>query len=203
MYLYGASGHAKVIIDILSSQGIRVDGLVDDNPNINQLLSFSVYHGVYDLSPIIVSIGINNIRKKVVGKLHCEFGKAIHSTAIVSPYASVGEGTVIMQNAVLNSCTNIGKHCIVNTSASIDHECTLGDYVHISPNVALCGNVYVGEGTQIGVGSCVIPGVHIGKWSMIGAGSVVINDIPDFVVAYGNPAKVIKPYLNLSGMHLL
>lgn len=195
MYLFGASGHAKVIIDILASNGIEVNSLIDDDSNINTLLDFPVLHDPIGLSPIIVSIGANDRRKRVVerlNKLNCTFGMAIHSSAIISKYVSIGEGTVVMQNAVINSCAEIGNHCIINTSASIDHDCKIGDYVHISPNVALCGNVSVGEGTQIGVGSCVVPGVNIGKWSLICAGSVVTHDIPDYCIASGNRCEVIK-----------
>lgn len=192
MYLYGASGHAKVIIDILDSIGIVVRGLIDDNLNVDNLLGYPIFHDATGLSPIIVSIGDNEIRKRVVERLQCKFGTAAHSEAIISKHAIIGEGSVVMQNAVVNTSVVIGRHCIINTSASIDHDCNIGDYVHISPNVALCGNVTVGEGTQIGVGSCVVPGVKIGKWSLICAGSVVTKDIPDYCIASGNRCKVIK-----------
>lgn len=193
MYLYGASGHAKVIIDILKSKGIEIDGLVDDNPDLDNLLGYPVFHdaSLIDKS-IIVSIGNNAVRKRIVESLSCKFETAVHSSAIVSEYASVGAGTVVMQGAVIQSCAEIGKHCIVNTGASIDHECVIGDFVHISPHATLCGNVHVGEGSWIAAGSVVLPGVKIGKWSVIGAGSVVSKDIPDGVLAVGNRCKVVK-----------
>lgn len=192
MYLYGASGHAKVIMDILKDNHVEIEGLVDDNPNINELLGYPVFHGKEDISPLIISIGDNKIRQVIAHKLNVEFGTAIHSSAIVSPYAIVQEGSVIMQGAIVQSGTCIGKHCIVNTGASIDHECVVGDYVHISPHSTLCGSVYVGEGTWIGAGTTVLPGVKIGKWSVIGAGSVVAKDIPDGVLSVGNRCKTIK-----------
>lgn len=192
MYLYGASGHAKVIIDILKANQIEIEGLVDDNPEINELLGYPVFHGKEDISPLIISIGDNKIRRMIANKLNVEFGTAIHPSAIVSPYATVQEGSVIMQGAVVQSCACIGKHCIVNTGTSVDHECVIGDYVHISPHSTLCGNVHVGEGSWIGAGTTVLPGVKIGKWSVIGAGSVVAKDIPDGVLAVGNRCKTIK-----------
>lgn len=192
MYLYGASGHAKVIADILEATGMKVDGLVDDNPQVNELCGYRVYHQSEGLSPFIVSIGDNGIRRKVAERLSCEFAKAIHPSAILSPSAEVEEGTVVMQGAIVQADTRIGKHCIINTGASVDHECVIDDYVHISPHSTLCGNVHVGEGTWIGAGTTIIPGVHIGCWSVIGAGSVVTKDIPDGVLAVGNRCKVIK-----------
>ena len=192
MYLYGASGHAKVIIDILKANHIEIEGLVDDNPNINELLGYPVFHGREDISPLIISIGDNKIRQMIAHKLNVEFGTAIHPSAMISPYAIVREGSVIMQGAVVQSCACIGKHCIVNTGVSVDHECVIGDYVHISPHSTLCGNVHVGEGCWIGAGTTVLPGVKVGKWSVIGAGSVFAKDIPDGVLAVGNRCKTIK-----------
>lgn len=190
MYLYGASGHAKVIIDILSASAVKVDALFDDDCTINELLSIPVRHDWNGESPLIVSIGNNLARKQIVEKLNCEFSSAIHPTAIISPHAQIGVGTVVMQGAIVQSDARIGKHCILNTGASIDHECLIGDYVHISPQTTLCGNVHVGEGAWIGASAVVIPGVKIGKWATVGAGSVVVSDVPDGAVAYGNPCRI-------------
>ena len=190
MYLYGASGHAKVIIDILKAQGVQVDALFDDDPTINDLLSIPVHHEWKGESPLLVSVGNNIYRKQIAQRLDCEFGTVVHPSAMISPYASIGAGSVVMQGAIIQSDAVIGKHCIVNTGATIDHECLLGDYVHVSPQATLCGNVHVGEGAWIGASAVVIPGVKIGRWAIIGAGSVVLNDVPDGVVAYGNPCLV-------------
>lgn len=192
MYLYGASGHGKVIVDILKSQNKSVEGFFDDNPSLKELLGYPVFPTEKIQSPLIISIGSNAVRKKIAEKHLLEYGMAIHSSAIVSDAASIEEGTVVMQGAIIQSCASVGKHCIVNTGASVDHDCVIEDYVHISPHATLCGNVTVGEGTWIGAGSTVIQGVKIGKWSIIGAGSVVTKDIPDGVLAVGNRCKIIK-----------
>lgn len=193
MYLYGASGHAKVIADILESQGKQLTGIIDDNVAINELMGYPVFHKLGNPTPIIVSIGDNKDRRKVAENLlDFKFETAIHTSAVVSPQAAIGDGTVVMQCAIVQAASIIGRHCIVNTGASVDHDCVLGDYVHVSPHATLCGNVIVGEGTWIGAGTVVIPGIKIGKWSVVGAGSVVTKDIPDNVVAAGNPCKIIK-----------
>ena len=192
MYLYGVSGHAKVIKEIAELTGLEVKGVVDDNLNLNEFCGMPVMHDVRTSGPFIVSIGNNKVRKDIVARLKTLFTKAIHPNAIISSSAYIDEGTVVMPGAVVNAEVSIGKHCIINTSAVVDHECTLEDYVHISPNTTLCGNVYVGEGTWIGAGSTVIQGVRIGRWSQIGAGSVVVKDIPDGVLAYGVPCRIIR-----------
>ena len=162
MYLYGASGHAKVIIDILEVSGVRVDGLIDDNPNIDQLQGYPVRHTFTVESPFIISIGNNKIRKQVAERLQTAYGKAIHPSAILSPTAKIGDGTVVMQGAIIQADANVGKHCIINTGASVDHECVIGDYVHVSPHATLCGNVHVGEGSWIGAGTTIIPNLSVG-----------------------------------------
>lgn len=192
MFLYGASGHAKVVMDILDANGVKVEALVDDNPRYDALHGVPVIRSSDGCAPMIVSIGDNGIRKQIAERLHCTFGRAVHPSAVVSTYATIGEGSVVMQGAVVQSDVRIGRHCIVNTGATIDHECVIDDYVHISPNASLCGNVTVGEGTQIGAGSVVVPGIRIGKWSLVCAGSVVTTDIPDYCIAAGNRCKVIK-----------
>ena len=192
MYLYGASGHGKVIKDIVEAQGDSVEGFIDDNPDISHYCGRQVLHQFHGLSPIIVSIGINKTRMIIVEKLLCKFSKAIHPTAIVSPSAQIGEGTVVMPGAIINADAIIGKHCIINTGASVDHECIVDDYCHIAPHASLCGQVHVGEGTLIGVGASVIPCIEIGEWSTIGAGAVVTKPIPGYSTAVGVPAVVVK-----------
>jgi len=195
MYLYGASGHAKVIIEILELKGIEIKGLFDDNPAINKLLDYPCYGPLtndYVIDELIVSIGDNLMRKNISNRLNCQFGKAIHPSAKISSRSTIRTGTVVMANAVINSGTIVGKHVIINTTASVDHDCIIGDYVHISPNATLCGGVSVGEGTHIGAAAVIIPNITIGKWSVIGAGSVVIRDIPDYAVVVGNPGRIIK-----------
>lgn len=192
IYLYGAGGHAKVVLDILAACGVQVPAIVDGNPALDQLKGIPVVHEWADMSPLIIAIGGNAVRKKIAEELPASFGTAIHPSAVVSPCAEIGEGTVVMQNATVQADARIGRHCIVNTASSIDHECQFGDYVHVSPHATLCGNVRVGEGTWIGAGATVIQGVSIGRWSVVGAGTVVTHDIPDGVIAVGNKCHIIK-----------
>lgn len=197
VYLIGASGHAKVVIEILEKQNIPVSALLDANPEIKSLLNYDVYENfpsAFDPTndKIIISIGNNTIRKRIASSLTHQFISAIHPNANISSRAVIDGGTVIMAGASINSDVKIGKHVIINTNASVDHDCLIGDFVHLSPNVALGGDVQVGEGTHIGIGTCVIQGIRIGKWCTIGAGAVIIKDVPDGVTVVGNPGRIIK-----------
>lgn len=195
MYLYGASGHAKVILELLEEGDVQITGVFDDNTAITAIWDYQVrpYEKGDACSPMIISIGSNKIRKKVASEHStATFAKAIHPKAIISRRALIGDGSVVMGGVTVNADVTIGRHCIINTNSSVDHDCVIHNYVHLSPNVVLCGNVAVGEGTHIGAGAVVIPGIKIGKWAVIGAGAVVIRDVEDGAVVAGNPAKVIK-----------
>lgn len=197
IYLYGASGHAKVIIESLELEQKNVGGLIDDNPSIVSLLGYPVFQKLpasFDIEKdhLIVSIGGNAIRKKIVSRLNGRFDQSIHPSVNLSRRALIGVGTVIMAGVSVNSGSKVGDHVILNTNASVDHDCWIDDFVHISPNVALAGDVTIGEGTHIGIGACVIQGVKIGKWATIGAGAVIIKDVPDFAIVVGNPGQIIK-----------
>lgn len=196
IYLYGASGHCKVVIDILQSNDEEPTGIIDDNPKTEQLLGVPVIHSSKFVEEVnqkmIVSIGDNAIRQKIVYKISGNFHTAIHSKSTVSIFSKIGEGTMIMAGAIVNPDAIIGTHCIINTAAIVEHDCVIEDYVHLSPNAALAGGVTVGEGTHIGIGAVVIQGIKIGKWATIGAGSVIIKEVPDYAVVVGNPGRIIK-----------
>lgn len=196
-FLYGASGHAKVIAEILEENNVQIGGLFDDNDNIKKLLDYKCL-GKFSVellkqNKLIITVGDNKIRRKIFKSFpNVEYSTAIDVSANISKRASVENGTVVMKGVSVNSSVKIGAHCIINTNSSIDHDCVIDDFVHISPNAALAGNVKVGEGTHIGTGVSVIPNLKIGKWCVIGAGAVIIKDVPDYSVVVGNPGRVIK-----------
>ena len=194
MYLFGASGHGKVVAEAAESAGIQIVGFIDENASLKTIWDYAVLDTLpSDIQEIVISVGNNVTRKKIVSRFpDLRFGKIIHALSAVSVRSQIGEGTVVFSGVSINSGVQVGNHCILNTNSSVDHDCQLDDFVHISPNAALAGNVTVGEGTHIGIGACVIQGIKIGKWAVIGAGAVVIQDIPDYAVVVGNPGRIIK-----------
>jgi sugar O-acyltransferase (sialic acid O-acetyltransferase NeuD family) len=195
MILYGASGHGKVISDIVKSNNDSISHFFDDNESLVSFEGIAVSKYSKDLfieEKIIISIGNNSIRKSISKGITHKFGTAIHSSSIVSSSSNQGKGSVIMQGAILQANVQLGNHVIINTGASIDHDCILENFVHVSPNATLCGNIFIGEGSHIGAGAVLIPGIKIGKWCTIGAGAVVIENVPDNAVVVGNPGKIIK-----------
>ncbi|MBG6236580.1 acetyltransferase EpsM [Pedobacter sp. CAN_A7] len=203
MHIIGASGHAKVIVDILKLNSLSISGVWDDNKKLTSFLGYTINGDTHTYNhsnrgAVIIAIGNNKIRSQIAARVNGPYGIAVHPKSVVSSTVTLNEGTVVMPNATINADCKIGRHVIINTNASVDHECEIGDFVHISPQAALAGNVSVAEGTQIGIGACVLQGLKIGKWATIGAGTVIIKDVPDYAVVVGNPGRIINsiPYKN-------
>lgn len=191
--VYGAGGHAKVIVEILEDSNVEFE-IYDFIKSKELLFNYKISDdtNIFQNNKIIIAIGDNKLRKSIAENLNNQFFNAIHKSANLSKRAIIGEGNTIMAGVSINSSTTIQNHCIINTNASIDHDCYIDNYVHISPNAVLCGNVTIGEGTHIGAGATIIPNIKIGKWCIIGAGAVVSKSLPDNCTAVGIPAKPIK-----------
>jgi len=209
--LWGAKGHALVLAEIVQQQGGEVVALFDRAPpaehvfarGCETLCGLSAYQAwilkqgdVGSISAIAAIGGARGQDRREFLEIFRNSGfktpTLIHFSAVVSTSAHIGENSHILAGAVIAPMVEIGEACIVNTNASVDHECVLAAGVHIAPGTTLCGCVRVGENTLIGAGSVVLPRIKIGSNVVIGAGSVVTRDIPDSVVAFGNPAIIIK-----------
>lgn len=201
--LIGDSGHARVIADNVVSTGKRVIARLDDK--YEELFKedgvwlgpVSEVRGLIERenAMVIIAIGSNPIRKKIVVRLdlqECQYATIVHKEAIISPSASIGHGTVVMPGVIVNAAATIGSHVILNTRLVIEHDCLVDDYAHVSPGAMITGGVSIHQGVHIGAGATVIPTKTIGQWSIIGAGSVVIDNIEEYSTAVGVPAKVIK-----------
>lgn len=193
----GASGHGKVVADIVVRSGDKVVGFLDDNSEIDSnFMGFPVLGKVkrsceYNDCWFVVAIGNAQIREKIVRQVQgVKWYTAIHPSAIISDFGvKIGEGTVVMANAVINPGTSIGKHCIINTSAVVEHDNRIEDFAHISVGAKLAGTVHVGKGTWIGIGACVKNNISICQDCVIGAGAVVVKTIEQAGTYIGVPSK--------------
>ena len=207
LVIWGASGHALVVADIIRLRGdYEIVGFLDDvNPQRHgtEFCGAPVLGGQEQLD-VLQRMGVKylifgfgdcearlRLSKLVRAKGFC-LATAIHPQAIVAADVQIGPGTVIAGGVVINPGSRIGENVIINTCTSVDHECVVEDGAHIGPGVHLGGKVVVGRAAWVGIGATVRDRVHIGAHSTIGAGAVVLDDIPDGVVAYGVPAKVVR-----------
>ena len=187
IYIYGASGHGRVLADIALDNGYEEIIFLDDSKG----MKFSEDLQKFDM---IIGIGDNKVRFKIQEKvlnLGFKIVNLIHSSAIISRSVEFGKGVVVMPGAIINAQASIGDGVIVNSGVIVEHECKIGHFAHLSPNVSLAGNVDIGEFSHMGISSLAIQGIKIGKDVIIGAGAVVIRDVKDSVTAVGVPAKTI------------
>lgn len=200
----GGGGHCKSVIDVAESAGHEIIGILDTSDKIgSRVLSYKVIGTDDDILQYIdsvdfvvtvgfvkdISLRINIHRKiqEVGGKL----ATLIASTAHVSKYAIIEEGTVIMHHSLVNAGAKIGKGCIVNTSANIEHDVVVGDYCHISTGVMINGNCRIGEKTFIGSQSVAVNNTSIPSNSIFAAASVIRKNLYLEGLYAGNPAILI------------
>ena len=209
IFVYGASGHGKVVADILLARGIGVAGFVDDNAQLGSIdvLGLPVLGNGNWLTEqaksrsigVALGIGDNYARQTVAKRCiasHIQLLAAVHPFAVVAPSARVSPGVVIMAASVINPDAQIGTGAIVNTGAIVEHDCRVGDFAHLSPNAAMGGCAQLGSLSWLGIGATIIHGVTVGAGTIIGAGAVVVHDVPDEVVATGVPARVRRHFCN-------
>lgn len=210
LLIWGGGGHGRVVADVARAAGHVIVGYVDrDEGKLGQvvepggarvvltehaLLDGIRAHGRFPLgaAAIALAIGDNAARQRASGLLPgVDLPALVHPSAVCSPSARVGRGTVVGPAAVLNAGARVGAAVIVNTGAIVEHDCEIDDAAHVSPGATLGGGVRVGERSWIGAGATVIHGIRIGRDVIVGAGAVIIRDVPDGVTIVGNPGRIV------------
>jgi len=205
IFIWGASGHAKVIADILRLTGKNLLGFLDDlNPKRKgeSFLGAKILGGEEALKNLpagslgIIGFGENQGRldkAEFLKKQGIKLATIIHPKAVISKYAELLEGSLMAAGSILNPDARVGRNVILNTGSIVEHDCVLEDGVHIAPSACLGGGVKIGRATLIGLGAKILPKIEIGEGCIIGAGSVVTENIPPYRLAYGVSAKDIRP----------
>ena len=205
LILVGGGGHCKSVIEAAESAGYNILGVLDTPENVGkQVLAYSVI-GTDDDIPLyvdkaefIITVGfIKNpaIRIRIYNRIKEAGGKLatiIASTARVSKYATVGEGTVVMHQAFVNAGAQIGANCIINTFCNIEHDAQIGDQCHISTGTMVNGDCKVGDRCFIGSQSVLANGIEVGNDIIIGAGSMVNKSLLIKGTYFGVPVKFMK-----------
>lgn len=203
---WGATGHARVLRELVESRGCRLVALFDNNPDVPPpfpdvplFIGRQGFHAWRSDNPratfSLAAIGgaHGRDRLELQGFLDAQGLRPIvarHPTAFVAADARLGRGCQVLARAAVCAGAVLGAACIINTAASVDHECRLEDGVHIGPGATLCGRVSVGQAAFVGAGAVVLPGIRVGEDAVVGAGAVVTRDVGDGVVCVGNPARV-------------
>ena len=202
LILIGGGGHCKSVIEVAESAGYEIKGILDMPDEVGkEVLPGHKVIGTDDEIPqyveecdFIITVGfIKNpaLRIKLYNKVKAAGGRLatiIASTAHVSKYAELGEGTVIMHQAFVNAGAKIGDNCIINTFVNIEHDAEVGNQCHISTGTMVNGECKIGENSFIGSQSVCANCIEIASDIIIGAGSVVRKSIRVKGIYAGNPA---------------
>lgn len=159
----------------------------------------------YHTNLFFISFGAMKWRKPVFEYLSSHGWQAvnvIHPDAVVSPTAKLGKGVLIECGCLVTPSPEIGDNVVVNTGSQVNHDNIVEDHVYIASGVILSGGVTIGNNTLLDDGVIITLGTKVGKDCLIGAGAVVTKNIPDGVVAYGNPCKVIRDNDNLPNVYI-
>lgn len=200
----GAGGHGKVVAETLEVMNLGTDIVMFDDayaskqkderwPLIGQISDLRKYKS--KLKFVVLAIGNNDFRMKLYSDLANDgynLPTIIHPASIVSRYADVKAGTVILAGAVVNADAKIGTASIINTSSVVEHDCLIGDGCHLSPNSTIAGNCEIGSRSWVGMGAIIKQGLKIGQNVTIGAGAAVVNNVPADQVVVGVPAVPLK-----------
>ena len=201
LILVGGGGHCKSVIDVAESAGYNILGILDMPEDVGKLVLNYKVIGTDDDIPqyvdkaeFVITVGfIKNptTRIKLYNKVKEAGGKLatiIASTAHVSKYAIIGEGTVVMHQAFVNAGANIGANCIINTFSNIEHDAVVGDQCHISTGTMVNGDCKIGDRCFIGSQSVLANGTSIADDIVVGAGSLVRKSLCKKGIYSGNPA---------------
>lgn len=201
LILIGGGGHCKSVIDVAESAGYNILGILDVPKEVgNSVLGYKIIGTDNDISlytdkaEFVITVGFIKspaIRMQIYSKVKESKGKLatiIASTAYVSRYATLGEGTVVMHQAVINAGAKVGDNCIINTFCNIEHNAVVGNQCHISTGTMINGDCHIKERVFIGSQSVVAHGITIGEDIIIGAGSVVRQCLSEKGIYAGNPS---------------
>ena len=204
LILIGGGGHCKSVLEAAESAGYNILGVLDMPENVGkQILSTKVI-GTDDDIPLyidkaefVITVGfikspttrikLYNRVKEAGGR----FATIIASTAYISKYAEIGEGTVVLHQAFVNAGAKVGCNVILNTATNIEHDSVIGNHCHISTGTMVNGDCAVGERCFIGSQSVLGNGIRICDDAIIGADSGVMSDIIDSGVYVGCPVHKI------------
>ena len=111
-------------------------------------------------------------------------------TVVLPKNVTIGSGVTVMNGALMMAAGGITIEDKVLIAANV--KLISNNHDPYERDVLICKPILIKEGAWVGAGATILPGVTVGKYAIVGSDSVVTKDIPDYAVAVGTPAKVIK-----------
>jgi len=216
LVLFGAGGHARVVIDSILAEGAAVcHAVLDSDKGLwkTKLFGVPVRGGDECLCDLIDEgadafvIAVGGPLQRALRKRLFETAEShllqpftvVHPSTRVSPHAVIEAGAQLLVGCIVNASAQIRTNAIVNTAAVVEHDCVVEPHAHIAPRAVLAGGVHVGTGAHVGAGAVVKENISIGARAIVGAGAVVIRDVPADAVVVGVPATPIVSKKAASG----
>ena len=209
--LFGGGNQVHYTIDIIEKENkYEVVGIIDSVHEIKtERYGYKVLGRQGDLKSIVeeykidaglITIGDNWSRFKVYNTIveqmpSFEFVNAIHPSVVIGKNVELGVGVVMMAGVIVNPLAKIGNFTFFATGCQVEHDCIIEEYASVSAGSVMGGYVTIGKFSAITLGVTILDRLKIGKNSVIGSGSLVLKDIPDNVLAYGNPINKIRARL--------
>jgi len=204
--VWGCGGHGRVVLDAARASGdFERVAFGDDDASLGgaTICGAEVIRGGLagaldrGFCEFVVGVGRNDLRAACLARgLEAGLRAAVclHPRAWVSPFATIGAGSVVLAQAVVQNGAVVGGNCIVNTAAVVEHDVRIGDHAHVSPGAVLGGGAAVGGGAHVGAGAVVLPGVRVGDRAMVGAGALVRTEVRSGTTVVGVPARILERF---------
>ena len=183
------------IINNLSNSNL----IIPSNHNNHSIQIIQYKDWICNYDNIILGVGTSTVKKIVCDSFYMSHNinithlkNIIHPKSIISKLANISNGLYIGPGSIISPYVLISDIVTINRGVTIGHHTSIGTGCSINPGVNIGGLTTVGDYTTIGIGSNIFDRLTIGSNTIIGAGSTVTKSIPNNVIAYGNPAKVIK-----------
>lgn len=206
--LIGGGNHVQYCIDIVEREGkYNIVGIIDSVKDIGEMVygykiigrqeDIDLLSQAYHFQAGLITVGDNWIRKIIHDSIlknapWFHFVNAIHPSVIIGNNVSFGYGVIAMAGVIFNPGASIGSFTFFATGAQIEHDCEVDYFASVSAGSILGGHVHIREFAAICLGVTIFDRVTIGMNTVVGSGSLVTKDFPDHVLAYGNPAKIIR-----------
>ncbi len=199
LVIMGAGGHATSVASVALAAGYRLEAFVDSSRAGEAHLGFDVIARLDDVAgledcAVVIAVGDNDVRHRIFAELGAQYpsirhATLVHPSAVVSAFATLGAGSVLMPNAVVGANSRVGKCCIVNTAACLDHDCVMDDFSSLAPRAVTGGGVRIGMRSAISMGAIVKNDVTVGEDSVVGANCFLDRNLAACKVAYGSVSR--------------
>jgi len=116
----------------------------------------------------------------------------VHPMAYVAGNVTLGPGTVVMPHASIATGTRIGRCCLIINNVFIGHDDVIGDYCHLAPHACIGSYLKIGRGVHIGLNATIHENLTLGDCCALGMGAALLNDMKDYEIWAGVPAKFLR-----------